>query len=304
MRYGITHAGSGSRWGRRLAALSATLALVVALSVATLGSSPGQPQLLTPNPTTPTPTDRPAPTATAGTRRPPALTPLQRHELQAIDATLRYTPVVTAGSGRRREVALTFDDGPSQYTPAILRILQRKHAHATFFLVGLQLNRFGGGLRAELDQRMWVGDHTESHAWLARMNLRGQSGEIDQAALKISRVGGVFPRLFRPPYGAFNGTTLRLLRRSGMLLVLWSVDPQDWRRPGVGAIVSAVLSAARPGAIVLMHDGGGYRDQTVAALPSIIDGLRRRHFDLVTVPRLILDDPPPRRQRLPRFAGA
>jgi peptidoglycan/xylan/chitin deacetylase (PgdA/CDA1 family) len=89
-----------------------------------------------------------------------------------------------------------------------------------------------------------------------------------------------------------------------MLLVLWSVDPQDWRRPGVKAIVSAVLSNARPGAIVLMHDGGGYRDETVKALPSIIDGLRRRHFDLVTVPRLILDDPPPRHQRLPHSAGA
>jgi peptidoglycan/xylan/chitin deacetylase (PgdA/CDA1 family) len=212
--------------------------------------------------------------------------------------------VITAGSGRRREVALTFDDGPSQYTPTILRILERKHAHATFFLVGLQLNRFGGGLRDELNRRMSVGDHTESHAWLARLNPRGQSAEIDQAALKISRQGGLFPRLFRPPYGAFNGATLRLLRRSGMLLVLWSVDPQDWRRPGVKAIVSAVLSNARPGAIVLMHDGGGYRDETVKALPSIIDGLRRRHFDLVTVPRLILDDPPPRHQRLPHSAGA
>jgi peptidoglycan/xylan/chitin deacetylase (PgdA/CDA1 family) len=88
-----------------------------------------------------------------------------------------------------------------------------------------------------------------------------------------------------------------------MLLVLWSVDPSDWRRPGVGAIVSNVLTHARPGAIVLLHDGGGNRKQTVTALPSIIDGLRRRHYDLVTVPRLILDDPPPRHQRPPGFTG-
>ena len=88
-----------------------------------------------------------------------------------------------------------------------------------------------------------------------------------------------------------------------MLMVLWSVDPGDWRRPGVGAIESNVLKNARSGSIVLLHDGGGYRDQTVKALPAIIDGLRRRHYRLVTVPQMLIDDPPPRHQGLPHLGA-
>jgi peptidoglycan/xylan/chitin deacetylase (PgdA/CDA1 family) len=84
-----------------------------------------------------------------------------------------------------------------------------------------------------------------------------------------------------------------------MLMVLWSVDPRDWIRPGTAAIIGRVLSAARPGAIVELHDGGGDRRETEAALPAIINGLRRRHYELVTVPQLLRLDPPPRSQRLP-----
>jgi peptidoglycan/xylan/chitin deacetylase (PgdA/CDA1 family) len=233
-----------------------------------------------------------------------AQTALVRREDQAIDRTLRYTPVVASGSPRHRDVALTFDDGPSAYTHAILRILAREHAAATFFVVGSQLNSYSAGLRAELRSPFPVGDHTENHAWLVRLNPRGQASQIGDAAARVKATGGPFPRLFRPPYGAFNATTLRILHRLHMLLILWSVDPGDWRRPGVGAIVSNVLLNTRPGAIVLMHDGGGYRDQTVKALPAIIRGLRRRHFQLMTVPQLLLEDPPPRHTTRPRLSGA
>jgi len=87
-----------------------------------------------------------------------------------------------------------------------------------------------------------------------------------------------------------------------MLMVLWSVDPRDWLRPGARVIAERVLSAARPGTIVEMHDGGGDRSQTAAALPAIINGLRRRHYQLVTVPELVRIDPPPRRQHLPQLS--
>ena len=89
-----------------------------------------------------------------------------------------------------------------------------------------------------------------------------------------------------------------------MLMVLWSIDPGDWRRPGTKAIVSNVLANARPGAIVILHDGGGDRTQTIAALPTIINGLRHLHYQFVTVPGLISLDPPPRHQRLPHVGAA
>jgi peptidoglycan/xylan/chitin deacetylase (PgdA/CDA1 family) len=258
-----------------------------------------------------TPGQQPAPTPTAQTAPAPAPGPpipaweqeLQRRETGGVDRALRYTQFVSTGSPRRREIALTFDDGPSQYTKEILRILMAKRAPATFFVVGQQLNRFTPELRAELRNGFQVGDHTENHAFLGRLGRSSQLKQINDAALRVRATGAPFPRLFRPPYGSFNAGTLATIRRLRMMMVLWSVDPQDWRRPGTKAIISSVLAHARPGGIVLMHDGGGYRDQTVAALPSIIDGLRRRHLHLVSVARLILDDPPPRHQRPPRVGG-
>jgi peptidoglycan/xylan/chitin deacetylase (PgdA/CDA1 family) len=116
--------------------------------------------------------------------------------------------------------------------------------------------------------------------------------------------GDRFPRLFRPPYASFDRATLRLLREYRMLMVMWSIDSEDYTRPGAREIVRNVVEKARPGAIVLMHDAGGDRSQTVAALPAIVHKLRRRGYRFVTVPRMLLDDPPPEDQRLPHGAGA
>jgi peptidoglycan-N-acetylglucosamine deacetylase len=235
-------------------------------------------------------------------RRPSARRP--GGESRAINAALRYTPFIAAGTRRHRAIALTFDDGPSPYTPSIVRTLVRLHVPATFFVVGQQLRYFSDGLRDELRHGFDVGDHTQNHAWLIRLNGPGQAAQIRDAAIGMERFGAPLPRLFRPPYGAYNRQTIATLRHLRMLMVLWSIDPGDWRRPGARAIVSNVLSHARPGAIVIMHDGGGDRSQTIAALPVIIRGLRRRHYQLVTVPRLLMLDPPPRHQRLPPLTGA
>lgn len=226
-----------------------------------------------------------------------------RRDTRAIDAALRYTPFIRAGTRRRRVIALTFDDGPSPYTRAVVRILVRMHVPATFFVVGQQLTYFSSGLRDELAHGYVVGDHTQNHAWLARLSPAAQSTQIRQAALGIERYGAPPPRLFRPPYGAYNRGTLTTLHRLGMLMVLWSIDPSDWRRPGVNAIVSNIVVNASPGAIVILHDGGGDRSQTVAALPAIIRRLRRRGYRFVTVPELISLDPPPRHQLLPHLTG-
>jgi peptidoglycan/xylan/chitin deacetylase (PgdA/CDA1 family) len=221
----------------------------------------------------------------------------------AVASVLRYTPFVSRGIPRHRIIALTFDDGPSPYTQPIVQILVRMHVPATFFVVGQQLNDFADGLRDEIANGFVIGDHTENHAWLIRLGTAGQYGQIHDAGLRIRHLGARFPDLFRPPYGAYDTATLRLLHRLGMLMVMWSIDPGDWRRPGTGWIISDVVANASPGGIVELHDGGGDRSQTVAALPVIIRDLRRRGYRFVTIPQLLALDPPPHHQPLPHLAG-
>jgi peptidoglycan/xylan/chitin deacetylase (PgdA/CDA1 family) len=280
-----------------LAALAA-VAIVATGSGAGSGSGPGGTVAATTGqggaPTHRAPTGRSAPPGgSAGSAR----------GAGAINAVLAYTPFIASGIARRRVIALTFDDGPSPYTTQVVRVLVRMHVPATFFVVGQQLRYFAGALRDELRHGFEVGDHTENHPWLIRLTAALQYAQIHNAALGVSRIGAPFPRLFRAPYGAYDAHTIAVLRRLKMLMVMWSIDPGDWRRPGVKEIVSNVLTNARPGAIVILHDGGGDRSQTVAALPAIINGLRRRHYGLVSVPQLLTADPPPRHQRLPHLYG-
>jgi peptidoglycan/xylan/chitin deacetylase (PgdA/CDA1 family) len=203
------------------------------------------------------------------------------------------------GGPWHRYIALTFDDGPSPYTTELLRVLERRHAPATFFQVGRMIPVFSAAARAVDRAGYVIGDHTQDHPPLAALGPSTQSAEIIDQIASMRRVGERRPQLFRPPYMSYNRTTTGLMRRLHMLMVLWTVDSQDYRQPGVAAIVYRVLSGAQPGAIVLMHDGGGARGQTVAAVPLIIDALRRRHYQLVTVPELMLKDPPiPNQQRV------
>ncbi len=225
-------------------------------------------------------------------------------ENRAITRTLAYAPVVRLAGAQHREVALTFDDGPGPYTPAVLRQLERLHVPATFFEVGMMERYFHAATAAIVARGFPVGDHTELHAPMSALTRRQQRAELLQDARALRDYGAPFPRLFRPPYGFWSATTLSLLRKYRMLMVLWSVDTGDYLRPGVGVIVHRVLAGARPGAIILLHDAGGNRAQTVAALPRIVRGLRARGYRLVTVPRLLLDNPAPRDQHVAALRGA
>lgn len=234
-----------------------------------------------------------------GPRVPPV-----RPEDRAVNRVLGYAPFVSSGGRRGRLVALTFDDGPGPYTGRIVRVLRRKHVPATFFEVGQMMTAFPRAAR-RVRRSFVVGDHTLSHPAMARLRERDQTAQVLDQAARMQVYGGRFPRLFRPPYASFSGVTLRVLRRLRMLMVLWSVDSEDYTRPGTRAIVRNVVSRVRPGAIVLMHDAGGPREQTARALPLIVRRLRARGYRFVTVPRMMLLAPPPRarRQRVPPGAG-
>ncbi len=221
-------------------------------------------------------------------------------ESEAIDRTLATTPFVRLAGSQHRLVALTFDDGPGPYTTTLIDTLQRLRVPATFFVVGRELTSFGTAtLQRQVDLGLPVGDHTEAHANLSQLSPADQRAQVLGAAHQITAGGAAYPRLFRPPYGAYNQASRKLLHRQKMLTVLWSVDSQDYTRPGVPRIVQNVVGSVRPGSIVLMHDAGGDRSETIAALPAIVAALRKQGYRFVTIPRLLLENPPPQQQELP-----
>ena len=225
-------------------------------------------------------------------------------ENTAIDRTLAYTQYVRVAGAQHREIALTFDDGPGPYTPQLLAELQRVSAPATFFEVGVEENYFHDATSAIVAAGDPIGDHTQLHAPMGKLSARDQEAQLLQQVSSTGAYGAPYPRMFRPPYGSFNAATLQILHRLRMLMVLWTIDTSDYRQPGVPAIVDSVLNGARPGAIVLMHDAGGTRTETIAALPQIISGLRAKGYTLVTVPKLLLDNPAPPNQDISSLAGA
>jgi peptidoglycan/xylan/chitin deacetylase (PgdA/CDA1 family) len=220
-------------------------------------------------------------------------------ESVAIDRALQRTPFVRMAGRQHPLVALTFDDGPSPFTDRLIEELQRRHVPATFFVVGYQLPDFAPQLQREVDLGLTVGDHTADHRNLAQLSAADQRSQIVDDATEIHSYGAPYPRLFRPPYGSYDQTTHTLLRRQRMLSVLWSVDSEDYTLPGTDAIVQNVVRAVQPGSIVLMHDGGGDRTQTLAAVPRIVAELRREGYRFASVPRLLLENPPPQDQELP-----
>jgi peptidoglycan/xylan/chitin deacetylase (PgdA/CDA1 family) len=187
------------------------------------------------------------------------------------------------GSRSRRVVALTFDDGPSLYTGRMLDILKRNGVHGTFFVIGQQVSGGAAVLRRALKEGNSLGNHTWNHANVSG----GAGGQLSSTQAAIRRATGYTPCVFRPPYGATSSLLVGQARSVGMDTVLWDVDPRDWARPGSGAIYSNVVGNARPGSIILSHDGGGPREQTLSAYQSIIPTLKRRGYHFATLPELL-----------------
>lgn len=209
-------------------------------------------------------------------------------------APVRYRPVGCVASGpleartngpSRREVALTFDDGPSIYTRSFVRMLRANRAVATFFMIGEQLGGYSSTLREELRDGDALGDHTWTHPDL--VSSGGVESQLLRTKNAIAAMSGYSPCVFRPPYGSYDASVLRTARDLGLATITWDVDPSDYALPGVGAIEQRVLDQVQPGSIVISHDGGGPRTQTLAAYPRIIAALRARGYRFVTVPQLL-----------------
>ncbi len=182
-------------------------------------------------------------------------------------------------------VHLTFDDGPNAtYTPQVLDLLARYDAQAVFFAIGQQVS--GGSAlvqRATADGHR-LGNHSWSHPSLAELSRPAFDQEIGRTQDAVQAATGRRPTCLRPPYGAMGSQTRSWAAEAGLEVVLWDIDPQDWARPGVDSIVRSVIDHVRPGDVVLFHDGGGNREQTVAALERILDQLSDRGFSFTIAP--------------------
>jgi len=206
-----------------------------------------------------------------------------------IDALTAAGRCLESGTPARPEVALTFDDGPNPpYTGQILDILARYAVPATFFCIGLnaaahpdEVTRAAGELHA-------LGNHTWSHPLLPELTRAQFAAQVERTGEVIAQAGGGKPpALFRPPYGSRSPEVARWFAEMDPTVVLWDVDPDDWAMPGPDAIARRVLDQAGSGSVILMHDGGGDRSQTVAALPAVIEGLLARGYRFVRADELV-----------------
>ncbi|MGW2254650.1 polysaccharide deacetylase family protein [Kitasatospora sp. NPDC001660] len=214
----------------------------------------------------PTPSPAPIPGATGSPGAQPAHKALTQAESK---------PVYELDPSRR-VVALTIDDGPDpRYTPAVLALLQQYGIRATFFLIGENAVEHPGLVREIADRGHHIANHTWTHPDLRHLSEDKVRDELERTSDLLFRTTGRQPTWFRAPGGDWSDVSLRVSAELGLRNMAWSVDPRDWARPGTPAIIDCILKDTRPGSIVLNHDGGGDRSQTVAAikayLPALID---------------------------------
>ncbi|WP_042416456.1 polysaccharide deacetylase family protein [Streptacidiphilus anmyonensis] len=180
-------------------------------------------------------------------------------------------------------IALTIDDGPDpRYTPQVLALLHRYGITATFCQIGQEIRRHPALVREVAAQGHLLANHTWTHADLAREGRTAIREEITRTSEILDRTTGTRPVLFRAPYGAWSSRVLAECRAQGLRPLDWSVDPRDWSRPGTADIVRTILRTTRTGSIILEHDGGGNRSQTVAALRTVLPRLLDEGYHFVT----------------------
>jgi peptidoglycan/xylan/chitin deacetylase (PgdA/CDA1 family) len=213
----------------------------------------------------------------------------QWEQTRALVAAARYGAPIYCGGGNANVVALTFDDGPGPYTERLLALLRRANAHATFFVIGNRLRYWPGAPREE-SQLGAVGNHTWSHPRLTQLPTWLVRAELLRAQYETSRALGWKPRLFRPPYELHNGGTDAVVRSLGLVQVLWSATSgDDLKHPTKKSVARNVIRELRPGAIVLMHD---IHPWTVDAMPAILKAIEARGLRAVSIPELLVLDPP------------
>jgi len=200
-------------------------------------------------------------------------------------------------------IAMTFDDGPSaENTPRLLEMLKQRNIKATFFLIGQNAASNPEIVRRILADGHEIGNHSWTHPQLSKLSDERVTAEITKTQEAIKSAGGFTPTLLRPPYGAITPRQREWIENQfGLNIILWSVDPFDWKRPGASVITQRILTQVHAGAIILSHD---IHKQTVDAMPATLDGLMRKGYKFVTVSQLIaMNQPKPSPSPVARSAA-
>jgi peptidoglycan/xylan/chitin deacetylase (PgdA/CDA1 family) len=260
----------GRRGGRLFAVSALAATTVLGISTQAVGETTpptgsGEPAPVAAAPMEPAPT-----TAAPSTPAPPA-TPPAKPAPKPVDCR------------RVKCVALTFDDGPGPYTTRLLGMLKKAKVHATFFSVGEMVAARPGVEKQIAKAGHEIGNHSWSHPDLPKLTSTAIESQLDRTAKQIAKATGHSPTLVRPPYGAYTPRVRKLIGGDHDAVVLWSVDPLDWKYRNSNSVYNRVTSQTKPGSIVLMHDIHG---TTVAAVPRIIATLKARHYHFVTVSEL------------------
>jgi peptidoglycan-N-acetylglucosamine deacetylase len=209
--------------------------------------------------------------------------------------TVREIPLSTpkkdkdAVKNRTKLIALTFDDGPwPNTTSKILATLKQHQVKATFFVIGKHVKIYPQLIKQVVAEGHAIGNHTWSHEY-GYYSEAEAARELDETAKLVYKITGVKTSLFRPPAGILNNGLVTTAHEKKYAVVMWSVDSKDWRYRGniSQPLVESVLKDAKPGGIVLMHDGGGDRTTTIQALPQMITQLKKQGYTFVTVPELM-----------------
>jgi peptidoglycan-N-acetylglucosamine deacetylase len=182
-----------------------------------------------------------------------------------------------------KAIALTIDDGPDPlYTPQVLDILHHYQVTATFSMIGVHVAAYADLAASVAAAGHQIANHTWTHADLATKPAHAVHAEMALASRAIYAATGKRPGLFRAPYGAWSPVVIRQCQHMKMIPLDWSVDPRDWAMPGTRSIIHNIMENTRPGSIILEHDGGGNRAETVAALRIVIPALLHEGYHFVT----------------------
>ncbi len=262
--------------------LSLWFGLMVSTQSGCSNSQPQRPdyaaQIRPPAPVTQAPAQQPRPNPMARRLNEPSSMP----KAPPAGARISYNSIRTD----QKVVAMTFDDGPHpSNTPRLLKILRDRNIKATFYVVGKNVKAYPHIVRQIISEGHEIGNHTWTHGSLTSMSDEQIRRELKMSADAVFEAAGYRPHTIRPPYGAVNQRIKELMfAEFGYPTIMWSVDPQDWRRPGVSVVTSRIVNASHPGAILLAHD---IHAPTIDAMPATFDQLLAKGYRFVTVSQLM-----------------